>query len=341
VVLWRIANDESDAAWDQHLRAARDAVVFQSAGWAAFKAQAGWRPFRAVAQDDHGRVAAMVQFLVKRMPLGVTMAWAPGGPMWRFAEPVGEIRKEDWAGLFALLTSQMPCVLARIDSYEPESAGEPSPFGASVRRPRHRIGSGASIRFDIAGGEDAFVAGMSSKHRYYLRKGLAAPLRWEAGATDRDIAALVALHREMQTTKNLQSGALSEQTCRAMRDALGPDGMTIVTGYVDDRPVTACLTLDFADSAFYYLAATGAEGRKLSAAYAMLPRLVAALHAKGIRRLDFGGTAPDVSERAGVDHFKKGFGGEAVTYRGEWEAASLPLLAPAAGLLMKWRGITL
>lgn len=340
MVHWQV-DEGTDAAWDQRLRAARDAVVFQSSGWARFKTQAGWRPFRAVAHDQHGRIAAMAQFLIKRMPLGVTMAWAPGGPLWRFGEATTAVGKEEWSGLFALLKSQMPWVLARVDSYEPADANEPSPFGGLFRRPRSRIGSGASIRFDIANGEEAFIAGMSSKHRYYLRKGLAAPLRWEAGSSDRDIAALAGLHREMHTSKNLQTASMSEQSYRVMRDALGSDGMTIVTGYIDDRPVTSCLTLDFADSAFYYVAATGAEGRKLSAAYAMLPRLVAALHAKGIRRLDFGGIAPHVPERAGVDHFKKGFGGETVTYRGEWEAASFPLLAPMASLLMKWRGVTM
>lgn len=340
MVHWRVEN-ETDTAWDERLRSARDAVVFQSSGWARFKTHAGWRPFRAAARDDRGRLAAMIQFLIRRMPLGIAMAWAPGGPVWRFDESTGGMREDDWPGLFALLKSQFPWVLARVDSYEPEEARETSPFGALFHRPRMRIGSGASIRFDIAEGEGAFVKGMSSKHRYYLRKGLAAPLRWEAGSSDRDIAALASLHREMQTSKNLQAGAVTEASCRAMRDALGSDGMTIVTGYVDDWPVTSCLTLDFADSAFYYVAATGAEGRKLSAAYAMLPRLVAVLHAKGVRRLDFGGIAPDVPARAGVDHFKKGFGGETVTYRGEWEAASLPLLAPAAGLLMKWRGVTM
>jgi lipid II:glycine glycyltransferase (peptidoglycan interpeptide bridge formation enzyme) len=116
--------------------------------------------------------------------------------------------------------------------------------------------------------------------------------------------------------------------------------MTIVTGYHAERPVTSCMTLNFAGRAFYYIAATGAEGRKLSAAYGMLPRLVASLRESGIRYLDFGGIAPQSSERAGVDHFKKGFGGEIVEYLGEWEAASVPLLAPLAGIMMRWRKVS-
>jgi len=338
MVTWTTAVD-ADRAWDEQLEQAGDAAVFQSSRWTAFKRGEGWEPFRAVARHADGRTAAMVQFLIKRMPLGVAMAWAPGGPAFQFDRNDDDPADLDWSGLLSLLTARVPRVLARVDSYVPQRRPPASPFGPLFRRPQVRIGSGVSIRFDIAAGEAGFVAGMTSKHRYYLRKGLAAPLRWEAGASDRDVAALAALHREMSASKNLKTAAMSEDRCRTLRDAMGADGITIVTGYRDDRPITSCLTLDFAGRAFYYAAATGAEGRKLSAAYAMLPRLVAVLHAKGIRHLDFGGIAPAFADRAGVDHFKKGFGGEIVTYLGEWEAASLPLLAPVAGLLMKWRGV--
>ncbi len=212
-------------------------------------------------------------------------------------------------------------------------------LGAICRRPRTRLNSGFSIRFDISRGADFFTGQMSSKHRYYLRKAAAVPLRWEAGSGDREIAALTTLHREMTTSKGLKLQSMSAEQYVALRDALGPRGMTILTGYLDDQPVTSCLTLDFHQKSFYLVAATAQAGREIGAAYAMLPQLIAVLSKKGIKQFDFGGVAPEFNESRGVYHFKKGFGGDAVEYLGEWEWASVPLLSPAVNLYMKYRGM--
>ena len=153
------------------------------------------------------------------------------------------------------------------------------------------------------------------------------------------VAALLTLHREMSTRKGLNAAAMSDADHFALRDALGDGGMTILTGYLDDRPVTSCLTLDFGAKAFYLSAATGPDGRRLGAGYAMLPQLVDVLQGKGVVALDFGGVSLDNPDASGVDHFKRGFGGAPLAYLGEWEWASMPLLAPALGTIMKLRGI--
>jgi lipid II:glycine glycyltransferase (peptidoglycan interpeptide bridge formation enzyme) len=54
----------------------------------------------------------------------------------------------------------------------------------------------------------------------------------------------------------------------------------------------------------------------------MIPELLEHLKQKGIETFDFGGIAPGNPNAEGVDHFKKGFGGEIIEHLGEWESAN-------------------
>jgi len=336
---WQIVtNGEAARWWDAQLIGAEDYSVFQSFGWGEFKRREGWQPCRIAGCNPQGRIAAMVQVLVKTLPLGFAVGWAPGGPAMLFnGKPA--MRDIDLPGLFAALEASTPRILVRFDSNIPTQSELVQEFGVLCRRPRARLNSGCSIRFDISRGADFFTAQMSSKHRYYLRKAAAAPLRWEAGIGDRDIASLTSLHSEMTRNKGLNLQSMSAEQCAALRSALGPQGITILSGFLDDRPVTSCLTLDFHQKSFYLVAATAKAGREIGASYAMLPQLVAVLNKKGIKQFDFGGVAPDSPKSKGVYHFKKGFGGEAVEYLGEWEWTSVPLLSSAINIYMKYRGI--
>lgn len=322
--------------WDRGLLRARDYAVFQSYGWGEFKRASGWRPLRFVARDRSGCVGAMVQFLLRKGPLGFGITWSPGGPVMQFEEAQRVI---DLGSLLHTIRRQAPVLLARFDTYVPSEPDLVESFSRTLRRPSAPLSSGRSLVVDISSGEQSFVAGMTSKHRYYFRKAAAAGLRWEIGATDRNIAALAELHRGMSEAKSLKAAPMDQAHYTRLREQLGVSGITIVTGYAEDRPVTSCLTLDFGSKSFYFVAASNAEGRKISAAYAMVPQLIATLHEKGITHFDFGGVAPESPEARGVDHFKNGFGGVPVAYLGEWEWASVPFLAPAVGLLMRYRGL--
>ena len=83
--------------------------------------------------------------------------------------------------------------------------------------------------------------------------------------------------------------------------------------------------------------AAGAEGRRLGVSYAMMMRLFERLPSVGIASLDLGGVSA-AGSAAGVDHFKRGFGGTAVRYLGEWEWSGWGPIRVAANLAVRWQG---
>jgi hypothetical protein len=340
MVIWEpYPESEGAHGWNSLLLQAHDYNLFQSFGWGEYKRSTGWRPLRFLAHNKGGEVVSMVQLLVKSFPLGFALAWASGGPVFRFVNRHVSSQAFDLQGLLAALRARFPRLLVRFNSYVPHESALAYHFNMTCRRPCIRINSGYSLQFEIPTHAEMFIAGMTSKHRYYVNKAARAPLSWQVGCDDDSIKALTAIHREMTANKGLRLPTIPEVSYSDLREKLGEDGMTIFTGYLDNQPVTSCLTLDFGKKSFFWVAATGNAGRQVGAAYAMLPRLIDVLRKKGIEHFDFGGIAPGSPQAEGVNHFKRGFGGQLVEYLGEWEWASVPLLAPTVGLIIKYRGL--
>ncbi|MBV9866838.1 MAG: peptidoglycan bridge formation glycyltransferase FemA/FemB family protein [Abitibacteriaceae bacterium] len=76
----------------------------------------------------------------------------------------------------------------------------------------------------------------------------------------------------------------------------------------------------------------------MRASYALVNYLVEYLQQHGITEFDFGGLDPRSSAAAGVNQFKRGFGGELIEYLGEWEWASQSWLRYALNLAVWYRG---
>ena len=64
-----------DAGWDELLESFPQAHLLQTAGWAEFKAPFGWTSARVHSED------ACAQILFRSLPLGLSIAYLPKGPV--------------------------------------------------------------------------------------------------------------------------------------------------------------------------------------------------------------------------------------------------------------------
>ena len=336
-----------DADWDAWLRTFPGAYVYQSSAWARYKRQTGWQSVRLLLPSDAGAdrlPRALVQGLVKRVPLIGGMMWVPGGPLWR-GEP---LVRENAALAAALGLASGARYIRLFDMSEVSTASEPSvaqpvtrstdvtPAHASPwRRPRVRNGSGASVLIDVMQEGEAWLAAMTGKHRYYVRRALREPLQWRTSNDALQLAALATLTGEMSRFKGA-AHQRAEEDLHAQSAALGSSALTLV-GYLGDCAVTACQVLCWGTMAIYATAATNEAGRAISAAYAMIAQLREVLRAAGVETLDFGGIDPDNPAARGVDHFKMGFGGRTLSYAGEWEWAASPWARALGNLAVRVR----
>lgn len=339
MIKWKEYIEGSVEEWDSLLLEAQDYTIFQSYGWGEHKRNSGWIPRRFIAYNKGGKVVAMFQILLKKLPLGLQMGWAAGGPAFRFMAD-GQLQGVcDFSELFQRVKQEGSKTVWRFHSHLPHGAEWNFEWGQVCRRPLFKLNSGFTIHAEVPSEREVFLAGMTSKHRYYVKQAMKAGLRWQAGNGDREIEDMLSVHRDMVTSKNLAAIATNREEIQGLRQHLGENGLTIFTGFLGEKPVTTCLTMNFGEKAIYMVAGTNEAGRKISAAYAMVVELMEVLRGKGIRHFDFGGIDPEFASAAGVNHFKKGFGGRIVEYVGEWEWGVTPFWRVGMNLLMKAKGI--
>ncbi len=326
------------AKWDDALLQSQDYTVFQSFRWGEFKRGTGWTPMRWIARDRAGLVVAMAQILTKSFRGRVKIGWAPGGPVLLFPPtPLGEL-----ALIVKLLLQEINALggrtCIRFDSYlAKDTTLSSAAFEQSCARPLFAMNTGCSSCLDLRQPMDVLTRKMTSKHRYYVKKALTENLQWNPGSDTRCVEELARLHTEMVLQKKLPSLRSCSREISAMWNVLGTNA-TIFTGYVENRAVTSCMILTFGEKAFYLMAATSTEGRKLSASYAMIYRLLEYLQKQDITQFDLGGLNPGSYGAQGVNHFKRGFGGKFVERLGEWEWASSKWLRWALNLAVWYRG---
>lgn len=336
VTVWSEWPDPPGREWDAALAASPDGNVFQSHGWGEFKRLSNWTPARWVARDSHGAIVGMAQILTKVLP-GIMVGWAPGGPVFNFQDQTGRKPDELLLSLLETLESAYRNSYVRFDSYTPVDSAVAEALNRRLVRPSAPVNTGFSVHVDLRQSLDDVMQGMTGKHRYYVKSALKANLEWRAANDEESRDALVRLHDEMVRAKQLDALKKHPGEVRNLLQVLGSRAV-VFTGYDGGGPVTSCLVLLFERKAFYWMAATGAQGRKSSAAYAMAYRLMEYLQAQGIRQFDFGGIAPGTAATEGVNHFKRGFSDEVVQQAGEWEWSNAWWLRAGINLAVRYRG---
>ena len=324
--------------WASWLAQADDGNPFQSTAWAAYKRRFGWESEQWLACNDHHQPICGIQVLKKRLPLKKALIWVPGGPLLGFAargqEPAGPLLAS-WLDQFR---REHAVVYARFDSRLRAAEDLSDSLRRICRRPAVRINSGYTMHLDLRQPPEVLAAAMTSKHRYYVKQARAAGITWKVGQSDELAQDFLQLSQEVSRLKRMRSALFPSAHLAMLREAFG-DRCLMLVGYRTGHPVTACVVLTVGPQAFYLLAATGALGRRVSAAYAMIPKLLETLAAWGVTRFDFGGIDPRSPSASGVDHFKRGFGGELIQHLGEWEWAAASPLRWAVNVLIGRRAV--
>lgn len=322
-----MTDDEARLHWNEWLLEFPFVYAYQSFGWGEYKRYFGWRPIRLVLRGEDNALRSMTQALIKRVPILGPMMWIPGGPVWKEklvpkAALNLAIALDDAANPWFVRSFQM-------------SEGFPV-IGMPWRQPFIPIGSGVSMSLDLMMPHEEWLQSVSSKHRYYVRQAMRAPIEWRWGNDEHQLIDFDILVNEMWQAKEKRTQSSSVGNMLKLCQSLG-DSVTTLIGYLDDRPISGCQVLRFGATAIYSTAATNQNGRKVSAAYAMIAELRERLRLQGAKTFDFGGIDPGNPTARGVDHFKSGFGGRRIYYDGEIEWASSSLARLIGNLAIKVR----
>ncbi len=320
-MLARPAEAAEEAGWDELVVATGRPHILQTRGWAELKALTGWGVRRFVLD---GGVA---QVLTKRLPLGITVAYAPRGPLVepaRLAPAIAAVRG-------ALARERCASLLC-----DPETAPDESLRAdlerAGIRRSSVFVQPRRTLLMDLGKGPEELLGAMRKKTRQYIKKGERdGVVTEETRDLDRFLAVLHAVGERDRFA--LHSRVYFERLLSAFGDRAH-----MMIARVGDDDAGALLLARLADRAWELYGGWSGAHAEARPFYLLKWRAMMRMRALGARRYDMWGLAEGADDPlAGVENFKLGFGGEVTEWIGAFETPVRAMLYPVWQLAARRR----
>jgi len=318
--------------WDALVSRFPNSHLLQTAAWGDLKAKFGWE-FARVATDWAG-----AQILFKPLPLGLSWAYLPKGP-------VGQ----DWEHLWPLVDAECRkrrSVFLKVEPHLWEGESD-SVLGwlptQGFRLSPHEIQPLRTLIVNLEGSEDEILARMKQKTRYNIR------LSARKGIVVRTSHDVERFHNLILLTGERETfGVHSQEYYRRAYEHFAPQGQCeLFIAEYDGEPLAAVMVFAFGATAWYFYGASSNQHRNLMAPYAAQWEAMRWARSQGCREYDLWGV-PDTDLETleaeftshrdglwGVYRFKRGFGGQLKRGIGVWDRVYNPIVYTIYRLWMK------
>jgi lipid II:glycine glycyltransferase (peptidoglycan interpeptide bridge formation enzyme) len=320
------ATDDEVRGWDELVNATGRHHLLQSVAWSEVKAGTGWGTRRFTLVDDAGARQGVAQVLIRRLPLGVTIAYAPRGPL---VDP--PLLPDAIVALRAALATERCASLLCDPEVNADDGLRATLDRSGITRSPVYVQPRRTLLMDLSKDPEELLGAMKKKTRQYIHKAeRGAVVTEETKDLDRFLAVLrlvgardhFALHsREYFTTL---VGALGE-------------GAHILMARVGDQDAGAMLLARIGDRAWELYGGWSGAHAEARPFYLLKWRSMLRMRALGAKRYDMWGLSDRADTKtnggsadalAGVENFKLGFGGEIAEWIGALETPVRPLLYP-------------
>lgn len=327
---WKLIEREEAERFDNFIADAEAGDILQTYSWGEVKS-ADWQPYRAVVEDSMGEIQAAATLLVRKIPaFGRSIAYCPRGPVLNnysdknlFTFTINSLKE---------LAKKNRAIVLKIDPavYEgkipPEAfaklgfhrVGDDHDFGG--QQPRH------TFRLSLDQSIESIFASFAKKLRYKINYGVKNGLTFkadEAGGV-KDLYSILSKTGE-RNDFFIRSPHYFENLYNILKKE---DRVLLLTGYLADEPIVSSLTFILNDKAWAVYGGQTNTHRNLYSYHAMNWERIKWAHSRGAKWFDFYGVPGQVDEKHplyGLYHFKKSFGGDFVSFVGEWD---MPLSRP-------------
>ncbi len=322
-----IIRDPTPRVWDDFVHA-RGGHLLQTRAWGALKARFGWHAERVLLLRDDAPIAG-AQILFRRLPLGLTFAYVPRGPI--ADDPAALVN-----ALCAICAAQGAFTL-KIEPNAPPPFFPPPPSGGESRV-GIPIQPQTTIHVDLTRDLDAMLAQMKPKWRYNIRLAERKGVTVRAGsANDAPL-----FYKLLQVTGARDKFAIhSLDYYRAAIELLSADehARLLIAEYAGEA-IAAIFVTAIGDEAIYLYGASSDAHRDKMPNHALHWSAIQWAKSRACTRYDLWGIADtawaEVDEHPergtagtqskdaspmphGLYRFKQGFGGQVVRYAGAYD----------------------
>jgi peptidoglycan pentaglycine glycine transferase (the first glycine) len=317
----------TSAEWDAFLAQFPHAHLLQSPAWGELKSSFGWKAvFLGVpgGESEGGPVGA--QILLRRLPLGFSIAYIPKGPLGAYP----------WNNLWPEIDKicrQERAIFIKVEPDMWEENGNSTP-PAGFQPSRHTIQPPRTLIVDLSGDEEHVLGRMRQKTRYNIKLAL------KKGVVVHPTADLDSFYRLMQITAGRDGFAVhSLEYYRKVYEIFhGRGACELLLAVYEDEPLAGLMVFAQSQRAWYLFGASGSDHRDRMPTYLLQWEAIRWARSRGCLEYDLWGV-PDEDEETleanftergeglwGVYRNKRGFGGKLCRAAGPWDRVYQPFL---------------
>lgn len=327
-------------AWDAFVAGHAQAHSLQTTAWGSLKSQFGWWSRQVVVHDNNGDIAAGSLLLFRRVA-GLTLAYAPKGPLTVWHDRALTTR------LIAAMTAEarrQGAVVLKIEPDLPDTAQHRALLaGYGFVPSAQTVQPRSTVWLDLSGDDDAVLGRMKSKWRYNVRLAERKGVTVRAGGA----ADLAAFQELMETTGERDAFDVHSMAYyrRAFELFVPGQGVFLYAEY-EGEPLAAIVMLHQGHTAWYLWGASSNRHRNRMPNHALQWAAMQWAKERGATRYDLWGIPDEIGAVAaaldggrpypagdlpvdvnklpegglwGVFRFKQGFGGVVERFVGAWD----------------------
>lgn len=325
----RVITEADRQVFDDYIASVPKGHILQSYEWGEVKARTGWEAIRLLVEED-GKPVAAVSLLKRKIPvIGMSIFYAPRGPVW-------DITNED---VFDFLLSEIKAqakkhkaIFLKID---PDIKSSNEDFHQMLLKRGFKsaeVGEGFEgvqpryvFRLDITPDEETLLANMHQKTRYNIRLAGRKGVTIKEGTKD-DLPEFYRILKE--TCERDKFLVRSYSYFEDMWTYLVERGLAkIFMAEYEGQYIAGTLALIFGEKCWYLYGASSNEHRNVMPNYLIQWTMIQWAKANGCTLYDFRGVPGDVGEDHplyGLVKFKRGFNGEYTQFVGEFDLVYKP-----------------
>jgi len=320
--------------WEEFYKSHPEAHLLQSPEWGRLKSNFGWTAVSLVKNDSGA------QILFKALPLNLSMAYIPKGP-------VGG----NWMGLFPEIDEicrQKNAIFVKIepDLWE-EGNNETGNLLPGYSRVEQNIQPRRTILIRLDGGEEQWLAGMKQKTRYNIKLAERKEIKIEFSKDVKEF------YRLAQVTGKRDGFGVHtlDYYQKAFDLFIEKEECALLIARYNKNPLAGLMVFRHGKRSWYLYGASNNEERNRMPTYLLQYAAMKWAYERGCQEYDLWGV-PDFDEETleanflnrsdglwGVYRFKRGFGGKFYRSAGSFEKACKPVFYRVYQLMMKQRGI--
>ena len=308
---------EDDARWDELVIGTGRPHILQSRAWAELKSATGWSARRYVL-DENGQRRGVAQVLTRSLPLGISVAYSPRGPL---------VEPRDLAAAIVALRDALAADRCASLLCDPEAPRDESVLAElrdrGVRRSPVFVQPRRTLLMDLTRSDDELFGAMKKKTRQYVHKAERAGVVTEE---TKDLDRFLVVLRAVADREHF--GIHSRDYFARLLEAFG-ERAHLLMARVGDEDCGALLVSRLADRAWELFGGWSGAHTEARPFYLLKWRSMMRMRALGAKRYDMWGLAEGADDPlAGVENFKLGFGGEIAEWIGALETPVRAVLYP-------------